>query len=110
MNFAAKVFRRAAGHVDAARFNTNGDPLVGTCSAITVAILQEDPQGARAHLDKEIENLFADLFRPSQVHRHGYWWDLPWLCTEEEHNARVLALLFAEQIALDIEQELAGVP
>jgi hypothetical protein len=32
------------------------------------------------------------------------------LIEEEAHNARVLALLFAEQIALDLEQELAGVP
>lgn len=41
--------------------------------------------------------LYRDLLRPANAMDTGYWWGHPLSCSERNHNARVLGLLFAAE-------------
>lgn len=48
------------------------------------------------------DRLFAEMFHPGSC-RYAYWWSIPGYETEQDYNARVIALYLMHEIMLDRE-------
>ena len=90
-----KVFRMAARHLQQ---RADYDDPVGCCGAIVnIAETGSDMDNA--------DSLFQQYFRPLGD-CPAYWWGSPWGPKGHANlTARILALLFMEQIAKDLHKE-----
>ena len=88
----AKCYIKAAQHLDR-RHNQKYNRWfrIGACAALAdKGIYRYDPNFK-----------YLMLFRPEHKGHHDYWWRDPENCSDVDHNARVLALLFAAEIIKD---------
>lgn len=95
MNTAERQLRRAARIVDDSIY-------MGACGALSDAAEQcrctTHVRVCKACKGNELARDTFELFRPPRGRSDSYWWGQPSSCTEEQHNARVMALLFAAEI------------
>lgn len=95
MTLDPKIYRRAAEILAPRFFIVNGDPNYA-CDAIW----QMDYKNRHAN-----KALFADYFCPPESHITTIWYGS---VEAENQLARQLALLFMEQIAMDLMKERRG--
>jgi len=85
----SKILRKAAEYVDRHR-------AYGGCYAVM--------QAAAPYLSSDARLGFRNYLRPAGLDSLSYWWGVPQVCSEQDHNARVIGLLLAAHIAEDAGQ------
>jgi hypothetical protein len=80
----------------------------GACYSINSSNRNESLE--KEFLRRTTLHLFVELLEPHQ-HDSTYWWGYPFnyyisdvRCSEEDHNARILGILFAYEVAKDDEK------
>lgn len=99
-----------AEEVDRSRREDGGLNCSGICSAISrVAFINAVPGRFREARALALRKLYRDDFQvwrreTSSGGSNAYYWGHPSWCSDEDHNARILAVLFLWRRALEAGQ------